>query len=86
MVITSGGLGPTADDLTRQAVAEALGRGLEEKAQIVADIEAMLMIFPSVGCCRSICWASAWAQRYSPVRFTAITLSHSSRLILLRES
>ena len=32
---------------------------------IVADMEAMLMIFPSTGVCRSICWASACAEEHA---------------------
>ncbi len=38
IVITSGGLGPTADDLTRDAVAAALDRPLAEDPQIVEQL------------------------------------------------
>ncbi len=39
LVITTGGLGPTSDDLTRDLIAKLLGRQLHEDATIVARIE-----------------------------------------------
>jgi nicotinamide-nucleotide amidase len=39
VVITTGGLGPTDDDLTRQVVASVTGRGLAENADVMATIE-----------------------------------------------
>ncbi len=41
LIITTGGLGPTVDDVTREAVAEATGRALELYPECLASIEAV---------------------------------------------
>jgi nicotinamide-nucleotide amidase len=40
VVVSTGGLGPTADDLTRQSLAGALGQPLVEDAEALGQIEA----------------------------------------------
>lgn len=39
-LLVTGGLGPTADDLTRDGVAAACGLGLEERPELIAQLEA----------------------------------------------
>jgi nicotinamide-nucleotide amidase len=39
LVITTGGLGPTSDDLTRDAIARMLGTAMREDASVLANIE-----------------------------------------------
>ena len=41
MVITTGGLGPTADDLTREVVAKVSGCSLEFKSELMEQIESV---------------------------------------------
>jgi len=45
VVIASGGLGPTEDDLTRETVAELLGRRLQRNEAVVKAIEARFRSF-----------------------------------------
>lgn len=45
LVLVSGGLGPTADDLTREAAAAALGVGLIEDPAVIAAIEERFAAF-----------------------------------------
>jgi len=44
VVIFMGGLGPTEDDLTRECVAETLGRPLKRHARIVEDLRARFAV------------------------------------------
>jgi nicotinamide-nucleotide amidase len=45
LVLLTGGLGPTQDDLTREAVAKALGRSLTRNPEIVEDIRRKFASF-----------------------------------------
>lgn len=45
VVITSGGLGPTVDDVTREAVARVTGRELELRPELLAQVEARFRRF-----------------------------------------
>ncbi len=40
LILTTGGLGPTSDDVTRDLIAETLGRKLSEDPAILADLQA----------------------------------------------
>ena len=42
ILITTGGLGPTPDDLTTEAIAAAFGAPLQERAEVWADIQAKM--------------------------------------------
>src|SRR2546428_12286645 len=39
LVITTGGLGPTSDDMTRDLIADLLGKALREDATVLANVE-----------------------------------------------
>src|SRR5882672_8871595 len=45
LIITTGGLGPTVDDMTRQGVAGAVGRKLEFRQELLDDIAAKFAKF-----------------------------------------
>src|SRR5262245_29785580 len=42
LVITTGGIGPTLDDMTRESVVEVLGAPLELKPHLLEQIKAMI--------------------------------------------
>ena len=44
LIVTTGGLGPTSDDITRDLIAELLGKPLREDAAILAQIKAFFAI------------------------------------------
>ncbi len=41
IILVTGGLGPTVDDITREAVADATGRPLEQRPELVEHLEAL---------------------------------------------
>jgi nicotinamide-nucleotide amidase len=43
LVITTGGLGPTSDDITRELIAELLGKKLIENKDVLAHIETFFV-------------------------------------------
>src|SRR5438552_15058038 len=44
LIITTGGLGPTSDDITRDLLAELLGKNLYEDASTLAHIESFFAV------------------------------------------
>jgi len=66
LLVATGGLGPTQDDCTRQALAQAMGRPLAEDAQALAHLEA---------------WAAARGQTLSKANRIQALLPRGSRAI-----
>ncbi len=66
-VITTGGLGPTVDDLTREAVARALGVPLELHEESIRAIERRLASFGRTGPLSENNLRQAWMPRGSVV-------------------
>ena len=81
LVVCTGGLGPTADDLTRPALAEAIGNKLVQDNAALATIRAMFArrkrempdrniaqaMFPQGSTVVSNPHGTAWQSRFSPV-------------------
>jgi nicotinamide-nucleotide amidase len=44
LVITTGGLGPTSDDITRDLIADLLGKKLREDAAVLANVETFFAV------------------------------------------
>jgi nicotinamide-nucleotide amidase len=56
IIFTTGGLGPTSDDITREAVAHLLGLELQEDAELLASLKYRLKV-------RGIKWLSSIARQ-----------------------
>ena len=56
IIFTTGGLGPTSDDITREAVADLLGLELREDAELLAGLQHRLKV-------RGIKWLSSIARQ-----------------------
>ena len=56
IIFTTGGLGPTSDDITREAVADLLGLDLREDAELLAGLQHRLKV-------RGIKWLSSIARQ-----------------------
>src|SRR6184192_2489105 len=44
LILTTGGLGPTSDDLTRDLIAQMLGKKLREDAPVLAHIKSFFEV------------------------------------------
>ena len=58
LLICTGGLGPTPDDLTTETLAACFGVPLEERPEVLADLEAKLRARGAAA------WGSATANRH----------------------
>src|ERR1700732_3677195 len=56
VILVTGGLGPTSDDITRDVVAELLGLKMEENAELLASLKERLKV-------RGIKWVSSIARQ-----------------------
>ncbi len=87
LVVLSGGLGPTDDDLTRDAVASVLGRPMTERADLVERIRARFAArgarMPEVN--RKQAYVPEGAQVIANPRGTApgLWIEHDSGLVIL---
>src|ERR1700732_927068 len=56
IILVTGGLGPTSDDITRDVAAELLGLKLEENAELLVSLKERLKV-------RGIKWVSSIARQ-----------------------
>lgn len=87
IILLSGGLGPTKDDLTKETVAEALGVPLIEDAaskQLIADFFAMRGMIPTENNWKqALIPRGAWAIKNHNGTAPGIGISHNGRYVFL---
>jgi nicotinamide-nucleotide amidase len=87
LVISCGGLGPTADDLTRETVADLLGRKLQRDDRIVQAIEARFRSFrremPEINIRQAMVPEGAEALDNPNGTAPGLWIEHGDRLIAL---
>jgi nicotinamide-nucleotide amidase len=87
LVISCGGLGPTADDLTRETVADLLGRKLQRDDRIVQAIEARFRSFrremPEINIRQAMVPEGAEALDNPNGTAPGLWIEHGDRMIVL---
>jgi nicotinamide-nucleotide amidase len=87
LVISCGGLGPTADDLTRETIADLLGRKLQRDDRLVSAIEARFRSFrremPEINIRQAMVPEGAEALDNPNGTAPGLWIEHGDRLIAL---
>jgi nicotinamide-nucleotide amidase len=87
LVISCGGLGPTADDLTRETVADLLGRRLQRDERILHAIEARFRSFrremPEINARQAMVPEGAEAMDNPRGTAPGLWIEHGDRIIVL---
>ena len=87
LVVTTGGLGPTEDDLTREAVSTCLGLPLEEKPKLIEAIQARFadrgLEMPAINSRQALVPAGAIVIPNAHGTAPGLWIDHESTVILL---
>ena len=87
LVLVTGGLGPTTDDLTREAVASALGLPLVRDAELLAELRTRFEhwghIMPASNACQADVIDGAVAIRNPLGTAPAMRIEHGDRTVFL---